>query len=204
MFPVPGGEFGKTALAPPYPNRNSCPDGMSANSNQPVGLGSFSFGVQLVQDEKTGAPGLAPVFAGQVLPVISLEQAVKDSNEPANEIPRAVPLAPSKITLGPRIDKSVLAIGTERRVRDKIYLKQFRELPCTICGRLPSHAHHLRFAQGRGLSQKVSDEYVVPLCGLHHGDLHRGSDEPGWWTARKIDPIPIAAELWRRYRGEGK
>jgi hypothetical protein len=73
------------------------------------------------------------------------------------------------------------------------------ELPCLVCNRQPSHAHHLRFAQRRGLSQKVSDEYVVPLCALHHGDLHCSSSEQDWWATQKIDPVPLSAELWSKH-----
>src|SRR5271166_352008 len=32
--------------------------------------------------------------------------------------------------------------------------------------------HHIRFAQPRALGRKVSDEYAVPVCRLHHRDLH--------------------------------
>ena len=90
------------------------------------------------------------------------------------------PMKPSKIAQGPRVDKSVLAIGTERRLRDKAHLRAVSLRPCLICGRQSSHAHHLTFAQPRGLSLKVSDEFVVPLCALHHGELHRSGQERAW------------------------
>jgi len=99
-----------------------------------------------------------------------------------------------------KIDKSQLRLGVERRIRDKEHLKRVAELPCLVCSRQPSHAHHLRFAQRRGLSQKVSDEYVVPLCALHHGALHHYSSETEWWAKQKIDPLPVAAELWAKHR----
>jgi hypothetical protein len=108
-------------------------------------------------------------------------------------------LPPSRIAAGLRIDKSKLWLGIERRIPDKRHLKRVAELPCVICNRQPSHAHHIRFAQRRGLSQKVSDEYVVPLCALHHGDLHRSSSEQEWWARQKIDPVPLSAELWIRH-----
>jgi DNA recombination protein Rad52 len=98
-----------------------------------------------------------------------------------------------------RIDKSSLAVGVQRRVRDKEHLRAVAQMPCVICNRQPSHAHHLRFAQQRGLSQKVSDEYVVPLCALHHGDLHRTAREENWWSGQNLDPLPIALELWTRH-----
>jgi hypothetical protein len=40
---------------------------------------------------------------------------------------------------------------------------------------------HLRFAQKRALSGKVSDEFTVPLCWGHHRELHRHCDEAEWW-----------------------
>jgi len=109
-------------------------------------------------------------------------------------------LAPSRIALGARIDKSRLRIGGERRLRDKRHLRRVGELPCAVCNRQPTHAHHVRYAQARGMGQKVSDEYVVPLCALHHGDLHQSGSERDWWTRQGIDPLPLALELWARHR----
>ncbi len=117
-----------------------------------------------------------------------------------NALAPPAPLKESKIAAGPRIDKSVLTIGTERRLRDKAHLKAVGLRPCLVCGRQPSHAHHLTFAQPRGLSLKVSDEYVVPLCALHHGELHRSGQERSWWAKRGVDPLPVAAELWATSR----
>ncbi len=98
-----------------------------------------------------------------------------------------------------KIDKSVLTIGVARRIRDKEHLRNVAELPCTICNRQPSQAHHLRFAQSRGLGQKASDEFVVPLCGLHHGDLHHSQSEVEWWEKQNVTPLPLAQELWHRH-----
>ena len=74
--------------------------------------------------------------------------------------------------LASRIDKSVLTIGETKRIRCKEHLRFVASLPCLICGRTPSHAHHLRHAQPRGLGLKVSDEFTVPLCATHHQHLH--------------------------------
>ena len=46
------------------------------------------------------------------------------------------------------------------------------------------------------LGRKVSDEFTVPLCRLHHQDLHRHGNEKAWWTNMQISPLPIAKELW--------
>ncbi len=86
------------------------------------------------------------------------------------------------------------------RLRDKEHCKFVAMQPCLVCGRAPSDPHHLRFAQPRALGRKVSDEFTVPLCRVHHRELHRRGDEAAWWHAIKIDPMPLALRLWRRTR----
>jgi ERF superfamily len=87
------------------------------------------------------------------------------------------------------------------RLRDKDHRKFVSHQPCLICGRTPVDPHHLRFAQPRALGRKVSDEFTVPVCRLHHQELHRVGDEAAWWRAAAIDPLPIALSLWRQSRG---
>ncbi len=70
---------------------------------------------------------------------------------------------------------------------------------CLVCGRKPSDAHHLRFAQPRALGRKVSDEYTVPLCRLHHRAVHHSGDETHWWAEAGIDPLAAAERLWKRH-----
>jgi len=43
---------------------------------------------------------------------------------------------------------------------------------------------------------KVSDEFTVPLCSVHHDAIHRTSDEERWWARQAIDPLKAAASLW--------
>jgi hypothetical protein len=103
-------------------------------------------------------------------------------------------------SLGSGIDKSLLAIGEPRRVRDKEHRKFVSSQACLICGRQPSDPHHLRFAQPRALSRKVSDEFTVPLCRIHHREVHRGGGEAAWWSKFGIDPYFVAAALWTQTR----
>jgi hypothetical protein len=94
------------------------------------------------------------------------------------------------------IDKSVLTLAEPRRVRDREHVKFVATHPCLICGRRPSDAHHLRFAQSRALGRKVSDEFTVPLCRGHHREVHRYGDEPAWWRKVRVDPTVTARTLW--------
>jgi hypothetical protein len=66
------------------------------------------------------------------------------------------------------IDKSTLAISEPKRIRCKEHLRYVASQPCVICGRSPSYAHHVRYAQRRGLGIKVSDEFTVPLRHTPH------------------------------------
>jgi hypothetical protein len=99
--------------------------------------------------------------------------------------------------LGSRgIDKSVLAVPEPRRIRDRDHVRSVAKQPCLVCGRRPSDAHHLRFAQARALGRKASDEFTVPLCRGHHREVHRCGDEAEWWRNAGIDPMVVARALW--------
>ena len=94
-----------------------------------------------------------------------------------------------------------LALPKTSRRRDKRHLRFVSTQPCVVCGRTPSDAHHLRFAEPRALGCKVSDEFTVPLCRSHHRALHEAGDERAWWHDTAIDPLPIARNLWSERRG---
>jgi hypothetical protein len=86
------------------------------------------------------------------------------------------------------------------RLRDKRHREFVAAQPCVVCGRKPSDAHHLRFAQPRALGRKVSDEFTVPLCREHHGEVHRRGNEARWWKDAGMDAVAIARDLWARTR----
>ena len=94
------------------------------------------------------------------------------------------------------IDKGVLVFPEPRRIRDRDHIRHVIKQPCLICGRRPSDPHHLRFAQSRALSRKVSDEFTVPLCRTHHREIHRSGNEGLWWRNTGIDPLAAARALW--------
>ena len=92
----------------------------------------------------------------------------------------------------------VLPISKPARERDRNHLRFVSSQPCLVCGRAPSDAHHLKFAEQRAMGRKVSDRFTVPICRLHHRELHRRGDERVWWEKQGIDPLAIAAGLWER------
>ncbi len=152
-------------------------------------------------------------------PLASLKERVVRAGRPAGPAPRVgqvvsrhgasedgdavhlksepAPTRRSQITGGFSIDKSALLVPSERRLRSKAHLQFVASKPCLVCEALPCHAHHITFAQPRGLSQKVSDEFTVPLCAVHHNELHAFGNEASWWREKGIEPLEHALRLWR-------
>ena len=98
----------------------------------------------------------------------------------------------------------VHALGKTVRLRDKDHRKFVLRQPCLVCGRVPSDPHHLTFTQPRALGRRVSDEFTVPVCRLHHRELHRSGDEAAWWRSLNIDPLPVALKLWQQTRSDSE
>jgi hypothetical protein len=106
----------------------------------------------------------------------------------------------SKVSGKPPRKSAVRALGKTVRVRDKEHRKFVSRQACLVCGRTPSDPHHLSFMQPRALGRRVSDEFTVPVCRIHHRELHRYGDEAAWWGKVQIDPLPIALRLWQETR----
>ena len=65
-----------------------------------------------------------------------------------------------------------------------------------MCQREPADAHHLKRVQPNALAKKPGDQWVVPLCRLHHRALHDAGNETQWWEKQKMDPVTLAEQLW--------
>lgn len=94
--------------------------------------------------------------------------------------------------------QTVTIISKPVRERDRHHLKFVASQPCLVCARTPSDAHHIKFAEQRAMGRKVSDKFTVPVCRLHHRELHRQGNERAWWETKGIEPLGMAAALWDR------
>jgi len=99
---------------------------------------------------------------------------------------------------------TIRALGKPVRFRDNDHRKFVLRQPCLVCGRVPSDPHHLTFTQPRAIGRRVSDEFTVPVCRVHHRELHRSGDEAAWWEKLNIDPLPMALRLWQQTRADGE
>jgi hypothetical protein len=94
--------------------------------------------------------------------------------------------------------QAVVVIRKPVRERDREHLKFVAAQSCLVCGRTPSDAHHIKFAEQRAMGRKVSDKFTVPICRLHHRELHRPGNERAWWQQQDIEPLAVAAALWKK------
>ena len=94
--------------------------------------------------------------------------------------------------------ETVVVLSKPLRERDRQHLKFVTTQPCLICGRTPSDAHHIKFPEPRAMGRKVSDKFTVPVCRLHHRELHRHGKEQSWWRRYGIEPLGVAAALWKK------
>lgn len=87
------------------------------------------------------------------------------------------------------------------RITDEQYLRWLRTLPCTLTGRRPVEAAHIRLAnpiygkRETGKSEKPSDRWALPLCADKHREQH-GENERLFWLRHGVDPCQVAAALW--------
>ena len=159
----------------------------------PFGLSLYA---SVNTDRKTGAPADRPPS--------SKRQAASDSAAIPSRLNGYAGEAVAKVSAHrpDTIDKSQLTLPEPKRIRDRDHLKMVATQPCLICGRTPSQAHHLRFAQPKAMGRKVSDEFAVPLCVGHHRELHNYGDERKWWEKRRTDPAESARDLWQATRSQ--
>jgi hypothetical protein len=136
------------------------------------------------------ALGVEVVFTARLSLLEEFERAAptdQEANGPGNQALQRDPSEPAATM----ISKPV-------RERNREHLKFVASQACLICGRTPSDAHHIKFAEQRTMGRKVGDRFTVPVCRLHHRELHRRGNERIWWESKGIEPLGIAASLWSK------
>ncbi len=171
---------------------------------------SDSLRQQLISElEKLGEPDALATWAHRALPLKDQLSAVDAERvKSAFEVKlrqlgdmAPPPLAESRATSGAEGDRpgakpsgsGSLIVGKPVAERDG----ETMHLACRLFrseDAAPSDAHHVKFAEQRAMGRKVSDRFTVPICRLHHRDLHRRGDERAWWEKQGIDPLPVAQQ----------
>ena len=101
---------------------------------------------------------------------IKMQSVGRNDNEPNDSLENGdLKNSEASSTSGQRTSSqgdmpTAMPVAMPSRKRDKLHRAFVCSCPCVICGRSPSDAHHIRFAQPRALGHKVSDEFTIPLC----------------------------------------
>ncbi|EMU8997176.1 DUF968 domain-containing protein [Providencia rettgeri] len=82
------------------------------------------------------------------------------------------------LTINPEPPASLMLKPKFKRWTSDEYLKWVKSQPCCVCGAIADDAHHLiGYGQG-GTGTKAHDLFTIPLCRIHHRELHK--DPNGW------------------------
>ena len=143
--------------------------------------------------EQAGAPEAVAAWAQRALPLKNQLSAVDAQAVEAAFETRLTQLdeAAPKVheanghTLA---SQEVTVIRKPVRERDRDHLRFVAAQGCLVCGRTPSDAHHIKFAEQRAMGRKASDKFTVPICRLHHRELHRRGNERAWWQSQGLIP----------------
>jgi hypothetical protein len=84
-------------------------------------------------------------------------------------------------------------------MKSRKHIQRVAQLPCCVCGQEPVQVHHIIGRGLRGMSQKSSDYFAIPLCPFHHDNLHRN----GWreWEQMHGSQVDHAARTLARIYG---
>jgi hypothetical protein len=177
--------------------------------------GSIALRNQLVSElEQFKQPGPLTAWAHRALPLKNQlstadAKAVEDAfNVKLSQLEEVAPAVDLKSQRASNSDvgsvrnepsaQAVVVIRKPVRERDREHLIFVAAQSCLVCGRTPSDAHHIKFAEQRAMGRKVNDKFTVPICRLHHRELHRRGNERAWWQQQAIEPLAVAAALWKK------
>ena len=118
---------------------------------------------------------------------------VKPENR-ANGDPSRRRASRSPKAVRPKIDKSVLTYRrAEANSLQRSICASSQASLASSAGARPLTRTTCATRNPEGLSLKVSDEFTVPLCAIHHHHIHTTGKEREWWQERNIDPLKVAS-----------
>jgi hypothetical protein len=83
------------------------------------------------------------------------DTAVRPESDQANDHPGQSPSTEINA-------EGVIAIGKPVRERDRDHLRFVAAQPCLVCGRTPSDAHHIKFAEQRVMGRARATRNTIP------------------------------------------
>lgn len=79
----------------------------------------------------------------------------------------------------------------QKTFRSRKYLNWVKQQPCVMCGAPADDPHHITGVGGMsGMGMTAPDSMVMPVCRMHHDEIHRTPELWGrqWeWISRTLD-----------------
>ena len=86
--------------------------------------------------------------------------------------------------------------------RDKRHLEYVASKPCLVCAGERHRTHIICAMPNRApLGARSVTNSPYRCARIHHRQLHDRGDERAWWAEIKINPAPMAQQLWKETRG---
>ncbi|MBN6365549.1 DUF968 domain-containing protein [Providencia rettgeri] len=104
------------------------------------------------------------------------------------------------LTVDPEPPASLMLKPKFKRWTSDEYLKWVKSQPCCVCCATADDAHHLiGYGQG-GTGTKAHDLFTIPLCRIHHSELHK---DPNGWEREHGSQIILLFQFLDRSIGLG-
>lgn len=81
------------------------------------------------------------------------------------------------LSIDPEPPASFMKSPKLQRFISAAYLQWVKSQPCCVCGATVTDAHHLIGYRQGGMGTKAHDLFTIPLCRVHHDELHRDPKE---------------------------
>ena len=80
-------------------------------------------------------------------------------------------------------------------IRDRAHMARLAQMPCVVCGTAYVQVHHIRECLPRTMGVRVGDDMTLPVCVLHHAEIH-ATNTDALWRRMRIDAPALAAKLY--------
>ena len=78
-----------------------------------------------------------------------------------------------KLTVDPESPATLMKRPKRHRWENEKYTRWVKAQPCMCCGQQADDPHHLIGHGQGGMGTKAHDSFTIPLCRVHHDELHR-------------------------------
>ncbi|MCW2255115.1 hypothetical protein M2263_001206 [Providencia alcalifaciens] len=104
------------------------------------------------------------------------------------------------LTIDPEPPASFMKKPKLKRWESVKYLQWVKSQPCCVCNAIADDAHHIIGHGQGGIGTKAHDLFTIPLCRIHHSELHK---DPKEWEREHGSQIVFLFKFLDRSMGLG-